>query len=135
MFKSGNRFPSFDDSLKFVNVQSESEIPFAEICLRTCCDERKSIFYQKLDNYSPRTYFLLYLPYSKTRRYLRASKIHMTQETMLSRYVFDTFFSHDSIILIDPFLINVSVQNFIFLEFIKFRHRTRMFLVIVVGYE
>lgn len=135
MFKSGNRFPSFDDSLKFVNVQSESEIPFAEICLRTCCDERKSIFYQKLDNYSPRTYFLLYLPYSKTRRYLRASKIHMTQETMLSRYVFDTFFSHDSIILIDPFLINVSVQNFIFLEFIKFRHRTRTFLVIVVGYE
>lgn len=135
MFKSGNRFPSFDDSLKFVNVQSESEIPFAEICLRTCCDERKSIFYQKLDNYSPRTYFLLYLPYSKTRRYFRASKIHMTHETMLSRYVFDTFFSHDSIILIDPFLINVSVQNFIFLEFIKFRHRTRMFLVIVMGYE
>ena len=59
----------------------------------------------------------------------------MTHETMLSRYVFDTFFSHDSIIFIDPFLINVFVQNFIFLEFIKFRHRTRMFLVIVVGYE
>lgn len=125
----------FDDSLKFVNVQSESQIAFAEICLGTFCDERKSIFYQKLDNYPPRTYFLLYLPYSKTRRYLRASKIHMTHETMLSCYVFDTFFSHDSIILIDPFLINVSIQKLIFLEFIKFRHRTRMFLGIVVGYE
>lgn len=126
---------SFDDSLKFVSVQSESQIPFAEICLRTFCDERKSIFYQKLDNYLSRTYFLLYLPYSKTRRYLRVSKIHMTHETMLSCYIFDTFFSHDSIILIDPFLINLSIQNFIFLEFIEFRHRTRIFLGIVVGYE
>lgn len=126
---------SFDDSVKFVNVQSESEIPFAEICLRTFCDERKSIFYQKLDNYPPRTYFLLYLPYSKTRRYLRASKIHMTHETMLSRCVFHTFFSHDSIILIDPFLINVSIQNLIFLEFVDFCYRARMFLEIVAGYE